>query len=190
MNIVQIGTCQANDDLTDIIGESQPEKLILVEPIMMHNTKILECYSSIKNLYLENLAIVPQKPESGHITFYYHINDGPRYEVASTTKEHILKHGNHVGDPAGIRSIEVPAWTINELFSYHNLTTIDILFLDAEGLDDAIIKSINFDKYDIKIIFFENLHLKQPDIYSFLEGLGYSIEKSVLSNGWCSMAAR
>jgi hypothetical protein len=112
MIIVQIGACQANDDLTEIIGDIQPDKLILVEPMTLHNEKIIECYRWVENLYIENIAIIPQKNDSGNIIFYYHINDAPLYEVANTKKEHILKHGNHVGDPEGIREIHVPALTM------------------------------------------------------------------------------
>jgi 3-deoxy-D-arabino-heptulosonate 7-phosphate (DAHP) synthase len=44
MKIVQIGTCVANDDLTQIVKEKQPEILVLIEPMSIHNEKINECY--------------------------------------------------------------------------------------------------------------------------------------------------
>jgi len=36
MKILQIGTGSANDDLSDIIKDQQPEILILVEPLKEH----------------------------------------------------------------------------------------------------------------------------------------------------------
>jgi hypothetical protein len=57
MNIVQIGTCIANDDLTNLIGKKQPDKLILVEPLSIHNNQINECYNWVENIYIENIAI-------------------------------------------------------------------------------------------------------------------------------------
>ena len=49
MNIIQLGTCVGNDDLTKLIGETQPDILILIEPMLIHNEKITECYRTIKN---------------------------------------------------------------------------------------------------------------------------------------------
>jgi len=51
MKIVQIGTCVANDDLTQIVKENQPELLVLIEPMSIHNEKINECYSGINNIF-------------------------------------------------------------------------------------------------------------------------------------------
>ena len=48
MKIIQIGTCVANDDLTQILKENEPELLVLVEPMSIHNEKIKSCYSGIK----------------------------------------------------------------------------------------------------------------------------------------------
>ena len=55
MNIVQLGACVGNDDLTKLIGESQPNILILVEPMSIHNEKITECYNNITNKHIENI---------------------------------------------------------------------------------------------------------------------------------------
>ena len=77
MKIVQIGTCVANDDLTQIVKEKQPEILVLIEPMSIHNEKINECYSGINNVFLENIAITVD--DTKEMSFYYHKNDGPMY---------------------------------------------------------------------------------------------------------------
>lgn len=186
MNIVQLGSCVGNDDLTKIIGDSQPNLLVLVEPMSIHNEKIKNCYKHINNLKLENVAI-SINDDIDEISFYYHKNDGPMYEVASTKIEHITKHGYNQD---GIIELKVKNISINNLFDSHNLTEIDILFIDTEVIDDLIIKSINFNKYNISEIYFENLHLSQPDIYNFLEQRGYSIEKKWGYMGWTSFAKK
>lgn len=185
MKIIQIGTCDANDDLTQIVKEQKPELLILVEPMAIHNDKIKECYLGVDNFFLENIAITTKNIDE--IIFYYHKNDGPKYEVSTTDLNHILKHGY---DVSGVVELKVKCLTINNLFDKYNLSKIDILFIDSEGSDDEIIKSINFEKYNISKIYFENLHIKDNSIYDFLIELGYNITKNIGFMGWSSLAEK
>jgi hypothetical protein len=67
---------------------------------------------------------------------------------------------------------------------------IDILFIDAEGYDDTIISTIDFEKYNITKLYFENLHIKNQNIYEYLENKGYAIEKNVGLYGWTSLAKK
>lgn len=185
MNIIQLGACVGNDDLTKLIGESQPEILILVEPMSIHNEKITECYSKIINKHIENIAISTGDEEE--MSFFYHENDGPMYEVASTNINHITKHGYN---PNGIKELKVKCLRINKLFEKFNLKKIDILFIDTEGTDDLIIKDIDFDSFEIDELYFENLHLSHHDIYDFLEKKGYTIVRNWGFMGWTSFAKK
>ena len=185
MKIVQLGVCVGNDDLTKLIGNNQPELLVLVEPMSIHNDKIKKCYEWVDNLNLENIAISLDEKEE--MLFYYHENDGPLYEVSSTNVNHILKHGYSM---EGVKELNVKCLSINNLFKKYNLVDVDILFIDTEGIDDLIIKSIDFDTFKIREIYFENLHLTQNDIYSFLENKGYSITKNWGVMGWTSVAKK
>tara|TARA_B110000285_G_C14834177_1_gene472301 strand:+ start:131 stop:694 length:564 start_codon:yes stop_codon:yes gene_type:complete len=185
MNIIQIGANRGNDDLSLIIGKTQPTKLILVEPFKLHNTSLLDYYSWVENISIENLAIGKETGKT--LNFYYHIDDGPGYEISSLIKEHITKP-NHYSSDDGVRSFMVETININDLFEKYNLVDIDILFIDAEGYDYKIISGINFEKYNIKKLYFENLHLESQDIYINLESKGYKIDKHVGLNGWSSLA--
>ena len=151
----------------------------------IHNDKIKKCYEWVDNLNLENIAISLDDIEE--MSFYYHENDGPNYEVATNDINHILKHGYSI---EGVKELNVKCLPINNLFKKYNLINIDILFIDTEGIDDLIIKSIDFDTFKISEIYFENLHLTQNDIYSFLENKGYSITKNWGHYGWTSVAKK
>jgi|694.fasta_scaffold36630_4 hypothetical protein len=187
MNIIQIGANRGNDDLSQIIGNNQPDKLILVEPMSLHNEFLLNHYGWVKNLSLENLIIDIESNKD--VEFFYHLDDGPGYEVASLSKEHIyVKHIQL--SPDRISSLILKTITINDLFIKHNLNNIDVLFIDAEGHDDTIIRSIDFDKFKINKIYFENLHLKDDSIYEFLNNLGYQITEKTGTYGWCSLAEK
>lgn len=193
MKIIQIGTCVGNDDLTKIIElhkpnliNGQPDLLVLVEPMNIHNDKILECYKSIQNKHLENLAV--SEKSDGDISFFYHLDDEPNYEVSSNNFNHVAKH--YLNSTDKIVECKVKCININDLFDKYNLTDIDILFIDAEGFDDMIIKTIDFNKFKIREIYFENLHLTQFDIDFYLESLGYMITPRVGLNGWTSLAKK
>lgn len=185
MKIFQLGVCKANDDLTEIIRDKNIELLVLVEPLNFHNSDIEECYQHIKNKYIENIAISIDDNIS-ETSFYYHKNDGPLYEVASLDKNHILKHGYNED---GIIEKKIKCQTINSLFNKYNVDSIDILFIDTEGLDDDIIKTIDFSRFNILSIYFENLHLKS-NVYSYLENNNYEIIKNIGTNSWTSLAKK
>lgn len=185
MKIFQLGVCKGNDDLTEIIKDKNIDLLVLVEPLDFHNSDIEKCYRHIKNKHIENIVISIDN-NATETSFYYHTNDGPLYEVASLDKRHILKHGY---DEDGIIEKKITCQTINDLFDRYNVDTIDILFIDAEGLDDGIIQTINFSRFNILNIYFENLHLKS-NVYNYLENKHYKIIKNIGTNGWTSLAQK
>jgi FkbM family methyltransferase len=188
MIIVQIGANRGSDDLTEIIKNKNIEKLILVEPLIIHNSHILECYSWVENIFIENVAISLTPHDKNMISFYYHIKDGPDFQVASIDKNHVAKH--YGGDHSGIIEIKVNCITLNDLFEKYKLSKIDVLFIDAEGIDDLIVKSIDFSKYNIENIYFENLHITHKDVYNFLKDNNYNIIENIGTNGWCSLAKK
>jgi FkbM family methyltransferase len=185
MNIIQIGTCVGNDDVTSLIQNNKIDSLVLIEPMSIHNNSILDCYKNVENVFLENIAITYD--DRKEISFFYHQNDGPKYEVSSIDKHHIIKHGYN---EQGIIELKVKSIMLNELFEKYNLLNIDVLFIDAEGIDDKLIKSINFEKFQISKIFFENLHITDVTIYDFLINLGYEITHNIGYMGWSSLAEK
>lgn len=185
MKIVQIGTGSGWDDLSDIIKDQPVEILILVEPLRVHNTSIRECYKHVENKHVLNLAISTGEGET--VTFYHHLDDGPRFEVAGTSREHIIKHGL---SPDRIVESKVGAIRINQLLEKYQLNLLDILYIDAEGMDADIVQDLDLGKYLVRKIYFENLHLKNNDVYRFLKNKGYEITPHTGTNGWNSMAEK
>lgn len=184
MTVIQIGANQGNDELTSLIKDKKINKLILIEPLDIHNSKLEECYNNISNKFIENIAICDD-PSIKEISFFFHKEDGVDYglsfEIATLDKNHILKHGR---GEEGIVEIKVPSLTINELFEKHNLKEIDILFIDAEGFDHEILKSIDYNKYSIKHLYFENLHLRnRKETESFIESKGFKLKNNAFGRG-------
>lgn len=193
MNIVQIGTNRAHDDITEMVNlyKDHIEKLILVEPLKIHHEAIRACYKEQKEVHIESLAIT-DNTELKELTFYYHKEDGPAFLVAGTSKEHILKHSiyNPHWTEEGIVTLKVPCITLNQLFDKHNLTDIDVLYIDVEGLDDKLIYSLDFDKYNITNIIYEHLHIDGEKTIKFLENKGYSTIRNYGHDGWSHAAVK
>ena len=183
--IFQIGVCKANDDVTEIVKQHPPGLLVLVEPQSLHNDDILSCYDGVDNVHIENVVITDD-PDAELAMFYYHKDDGPLYEVASLYPYHLLKHGYNQD---GIVQDALPATTVEQLFDKYNCIDIDILFIDAEGFDDRIVRSIDLEKYNIKKIYFENLHLEY-DLNTYLHHAGYNITRNVGHQGWSNLAVK
>ena len=193
MNIVQIGVNRGYDDVTPIVNDnlSTLEKFIAIEPLSVLHEDIKKCYKNVNQMIIEGLVITPHLTEN-KATFYYHVDDGPGYEVASMNKEHILKHViyNPKLTVDGLVELQVDCLTINQLFDRHNLSKIDLLYIDAEGLDFEIIKSIDFEKYDILKITYEHLHVDGELVINFLESKGYSTMRNQGHNGWSHSAIK
>lgn len=193
MNIIQIGTNRANDDVTPLVNQysSILNKFIAVEPLSVHHSTIEECYKNMPQLIIEGIAITPT-PIQEQLTFYYHKEDGPGFEVASTNREHILKHVifNPKLTEDGLVELKVDCLTLNQLFDKHTLTNIDILYIDAEGLDFELIKSIDFNRFNVTNIIYEHLHIDGEEAIKFLELKGYSTIKNYGHNGWSHAAVK
>lgn len=171
MNIVQIGSNRGYDDLTNYISENRNNinLLLLVEPLEKFNDSLNECYNYIQNKFIENIVVTDTNDE--YVSIYLDLNMDDSQAQTSLLKEHVIKHF-----PNGeIIEKKVKCVNINNLFDNYNLSSIDYLFIDAEGIDDKIIKSIDFEKYSIDKIYYETAHINRKDIKNFLNENGYDV---------------
>jgi len=182
MNIVQIGTNHGDDHVRDLALKNEHDLILLVEPFSVHNNSIVKNYSQIKNYIIENVAIDGDINDGDtiHKNFYYSEDSKPSIEfpgrnfmTASLHPSHVRKHGL-----SNIKEIKVSCISINTLFDKYNLHTIDYLFIDAEGSDLGILKSINFDKYEISNIQMEKLHIDRSELNKFMNSKNYYISNN------------
>jgi len=184
--IVQIGAHKGYDDLTDIIKSSYNTddiNLILIEPQNEFNEHLIECYKNY-NYIIENVVI--NTDNEINTTKFYKCSGDLEKEISSINADHLRKHGKNT-----FSEVDIPCMTINNLLIKYEIKNIDILFIDAEGYDGDIIKSINFEIFNIENIFYENLHLNNNDeIIDFLQSKNYNVYRNVLSNGWVNKATK
>lgn len=193
MVIVQIGTNQGDDEVTSLVkaNAGQVAVLLLVEPLALHNEAIRRCYNDFPQAVIEN-ACITDDPEMTETPFYYYGADNRTYEVASMNPQHPLKHSVLGAELTanGLTCATVPAMTAGQLFDKHGLKSIDVLWIDAEGMDDRIIYGIDLGKYDIAKIVYEHLHIEAEPLITYLESKGYKTHRNIGLNGWSNSATK
>lgn len=74
--------------------------------------------------------------------------------------------------------LKVATYTFNDLCEKYNITHFDFVSIDTEGSEEAIVKSIDFDKVTIDVFTIEN-NYKENGIKKFLLNKGYELYHSI-----------
>jgi FkbM family methyltransferase len=160
--IVQVGANKGatdNDPVWALCQKNLPEslewELLLFEP----NPKAAHiCRENYKRYGFKHVTIIEAAVSDCDRTVELYIdNDIPGNEGsqhASMYLSHMYKMGHR--DEALVK-ISVPCVTLNDYIPHE----VDYLQIDTEGHDDIIVNSIDFDRFDIKMIEFERAHIGQ-----------------------------
>lgn len=179
MRFVQIGTSSAKDDVFNFIKDQDIELGVLVEPLEEHRQSILNCYEGIENIHLEQVAV--RWDDVREVQFY---SSELHLGASSFRKKHLIRHRIPMEK---IDTRVVKCIHIHELFDKYKIDYLDHLFTDTEGFDGDLLLSLDFNKYKIKHIVFESIHLDSPQfsggektkrVFNYLVSNGYKIEKS------------
>lgn len=176
VSIVQIGANRANDELSNYVKLHYKNIKfgLFVEPMVKYTEEIKTCYNYNNEIIVENICIVPNSYGYDNITMYYHTGD-PTLGVMSSILDHVIKHTPFFND-GHIESFKVPCLTLDKLFDKYNITNLDMLFIDIEGMDGDVLLSIDLSKYNINKIEFEFIHLSVEILDK--------ITNKLLSNGY------
>jgi len=148
------------------------DEIYLIEANLKNIDKLKKSFYKFQNAKIINLAIT-DKAEIQKIQMFYTEDDAPHYQTCSCDKRHVLKHYPN----SFIKSFDVSATTINNLFTSNNIREVDFLSIDLEGIDYEILMSINLDKFNVKNISVEFLHLtkrQKKNIVNHLLKFGYT----------------
>ncbi len=116
------------------------------------------------------------KPE-----FYAQI---PGADQLSGLTPRVIKRGLHVRFPnveAMIETVDLPAISLMRLLSEHAMLDADILCIDAEGSDAAILAAVDFTRFKPAIIHYEWCHLPLAEHARTLRMLvanGYAVART------------
>ena len=191
MCLIQIGSGSASLDtyIEDgfsnfIIKKKIKKKIYIIEANSIHIDNLKKFYSKYKNIKIFNLAISSDKTFLKKMVFFYCLNDAPNYQIFSNSKSFVKKYF-----PNGvIKKKTVECLRISEFLEKNNIKNIDYLSIDIEGMDYDVLINLNLNKFQIKNISFEHLHLsffeKIKIVYKLIKhdyyfsGMGFDLRKS------------
>jgi FkbM family methyltransferase len=133
---------------------------VLVEPQPRYFRALQETYAGFDGLDLRNVAVA----ERAQTRKLYAVREGatglPDWapQTASFDRSHIEQRGI---DPAVIESYEVDCVPLSTLLE--GVERVDLLQIDVEGFDAAVVAMFDFDTYRPQIVRFENAHLSRAD---------------------------
>ena len=191
MCLIQIGSGSASldTDIEDgfskfIIKNKIKKKIYIIEANSIHINNLKKFYRKYKNIKIFNLAISPDNNFLKKMVFFYCLNDAPNYQIFSNSKSFVTKHF-----PNGeIKKKTVECLRLSAFIEKNNIKNIDYLSIDIEGMDYDVLINLNLNKFKIKNISFEHLHLsffeKIKIVYKFIKhdyyfsGMGFDLRKS------------
>jgi FkbM family methyltransferase len=152
---------------------------ILVEPQPRYFAELQRTYADRPDLVLKNAAIGETRGTRTLYTIRDDVEGLPWWapQVASFDRAYV--ESKQLRDPAGgdvIESVAVPCVPFEDLLS--GIERLDLLQIDTEGYDAAILAMFDFDAYRPQIVRFEHVHLSASDHDSSIERLadyGYRV---------------
>lgn len=198
--VVQVGANDGciNDPIYEVVMRNKDKtKILLIEPQSNILEHLEKNYALHPEAHIANYAVGPDsllslyriKPSYYGLFTKRYLHDSPNYRVpsgfSSFDKKHVIKHAegnlpkNTKIDDA-IEKLDVPSrdlLTILDTASWEE-HKIDILQVDAEGMDDKVIYSCNIEVTQPQLINFERAHLSQQaykDLCVYLLSLDYEL---------------
>ncbi len=200
--IVQVGANDGriNDPIYEIVMRHKDStRILLIEPQKEVLPFLYQSYRDHPYAIIHNGAVGPDKelslyrvrPQYWDIFKKQYLVEAPSYRVpsgfASSVKEHVIAHvkGNlpeHVNLSESIEEIRIPSTDLETLLRKYDLTKdgVDVLQIDAEGMDDIVIYACNIPELMPSIINFEHSHLPGPRYQRLCDSLsllGYVLRK-------------
>ena len=140
-------------------------KVLLIEPVNYNLQSLKSRFKNLENIIFEKAGI---SDERNQIKFYYVKESSVKKlgkewasGIGSFKKKHLLDHQRKRFQitESDIEEESVNILVFEDLLIKYNINEIDYLFIDTEGFDYRIIKSIDFNKVKINKIKFEYKHL-------------------------------
>jgi FkbM family methyltransferase len=178
LTIVQVGACDGvtNDPIRHHVAKDST-RAILIEPNPFAFDSLRKAYAGRPNVNLIQAAIGENDGEA-HL---YRVKKTEKtdsevdltLQIASFYKEHLERHGKKAHE---IERISVACRSLSSLVAELGLTKIDLLQIDAEGFDAAVVRMALKLPVRPDCINFEHVHLAARDrqpLFDLLEESGY-----------------
>jgi FkbM family methyltransferase len=183
-NFIVIGAFdgESHDNFFDKIKQKsnkKDNKIIFVEPIKRFYDNLTQNVLSINDVEVicENVGISDKNEDVTMAT----VNPNVLYKYPSYIEgcTCVVENGTPINtfiqqvDDGDLIYEKLSCITFNDLLFKHNFLDVDFLQIDTEGYDERIVKSINFDSFNIKFIKFEKFYLTEGFIDEFTSKISH-----------------
>jgi len=190
MCLIQIGSGSANldtkfqDGFSNFIKKKKDKKAFIIEANSIHLQNLKKFYLNYENVKIFNLAIIPDNINQKKMDFFYCLEDTPNYQIFSNSKSFVKKHFPN----SEIRRKNIKCKKISEFLKINTIKIVEFLSIDIEGMDYEVLINFDFNKFNLKNVSFEHIHLscwqkikiilKLVKNGFFFSGMGFDIRKS------------
>jgi FkbM family methyltransferase len=155
---------------------------IMVEPVPWVYARLRANYGALERVALENVAIADR---DGSAPFYHLAEAAPGerlpawyHTIGSFSRDAVLGHAAQIpGLQERLVETEVPTLTFASLLARHGTPAVDLLLVDTEGHDWAIVRSIDLGAVAPRLLVYEHYHLPaaaRDERRAHLEAAGYA----------------
>ncbi|MHB1095807.1 MAG: FkbM family methyltransferase [Gemmatimonadaceae bacterium] len=196
LRLIQVG---ANDGIMadpvhEIVKQAKVTS-VLAEPVPRTFMRLARTYEAYPQVTCRQVAVVPTDDVRTVPFFCFAPKPGLAWNDlysawASTERGHLEKFRPFVPDFDQLISTEnVPAITLDRLFRDTGWPTLDLLQIDVEGLDVALVASIPFAQWAPRLIRFEHIHGDRRELDALLTRL-HAIGYRTFSHGFDTLCVR
>jgi FkbM family methyltransferase len=146
-----------NDPVWKLVQANLPNSLdwsiVLIEPNPYAIKILRETYKDFGNAHILECACGNEEGQS--ILYVDHLDEGDGSQHASLIYNHLIKH-DHKPEVIGLMSVKIHK--LGDLID--SSCPIDLLQIDTEGYDYQVLLGCDLNKFDIKQVQYEHMHLK------------------------------
>lgn len=196
LRLIQVGANDGvmADPVHEIVKQAKVTS-VLVEPVPRTFARLAQTYGTYPQITCRQVAVVPEEGERTIPFYCFAPKPGLHWDDvysgwASTRREHLDKFRPFVPDFDELISIEhVPAITLAQLLRETGWPSVDLIQIDVEGLDVALVASIPFEQWAPRLIRFEHIHGDRRELDALLERL-HAVGYRTFSHGFDTLCVR
>lgn len=164
---VQVGSNdgRSGDPISRSIHRERHWSGIFIEPIPDIFQRLKTHYGPDPRFIYENVLIGSNRETAK----FYHVSDRAKQalgdalpgwydQLGSFSRDHIVKHLDGLLEPY-IVEVELPCVLLQDVLDRHAVQRIDLLHVDTEGYDYAVLAQFDFDRYRPAVVLYEHKHL-------------------------------
>jgi FkbM family methyltransferase len=105
--------------------------------------------------------------------------DGPSHMLSGMSKEYDPRHRQRIEKEVSVLGgkvveLDIQCYVLNDILEQHGMSDIDYLSIDTEGNEFKILKTIDFDRFNIQVMTIENNYNDVAQT-NYIIGKGYKL---------------